>query len=112
MSNLDGGLFNIQFIFSTNFPEEQPRVKLLTPLFHYKITKEGIPCYFPKRPEDVRSHIEAVINVLQEENPPYDPRMQVNKEAAKLFWGNEEDKKAYKKRFRRYGFSREWQEGG
>jgi len=101
MSNLDGGLFNIQIIFSTQFPDEQPRVKLLTPLFHYKITKDGIPCYFPRRAEDVRSHIEAIIAVLQEEQPPYDPRMQVNKEAAKLFWGSEEDKKAYKKRFRR-----------
>lgn len=60
-----------------------------------------MPCYFARRPEDPRSHIQGIVDLLQEESSPYDPRMQLNKEAAKLFWGSPEDKKSYLKRFRR-----------
>jgi len=101
MTNLDGGLFNIQINFSTRFPEEQPRVRFLTPIYHHRITKDGIPCYSAKKPEEARFHIEAVIQILEEENPPYDPRMQVNIEASKLYWGSKEDKKEYNKQLRR-----------
>lgn len=45
--------------------------------------------------------MEAVIQTLEEENPPYDPRTQVNLEASKLFWGSKEDKKEYNKKLRR-----------
>lgn len=38
MTNLDGGLFNFELAFSPRFPEEQPRAKFITPLFHHKIT--------------------------------------------------------------------------
>jgi len=66
------------------------------------ITEEGVPYYFPRRVDDVRSHIEAIIANLEEEDPPYDPRTQLNTEASKLYWGSKEDKKEYNKRLRRY----------
>ncbi|KAG4030204.1 hypothetical protein MFRU_013g02230 [Monilinia fructicola] len=101
MTNLDGGLFRIKLHFSPRFPEEQPRAKFETSLFHHRIGLDGTPCYTPKRPEDVKSHIESIIEALEEESPPYDPRTLVNLEAGKLFWGSIDDKKTYHRRLRR-----------
>ncbi|KAI9676546.1 MAG: hypothetical protein M1817_000705 [Caeruleum heppii] len=101
MTNLDGGLFKIRLCFSPRFPEEQPRVQFETAMFHHRISKDGVVCYFPKRAEEAKSHIEAVLEALQEESPPYDPRTMVNAEAAKLYWGSAEDKKNYNRRLRR-----------
>ncbi|KAF3919724.1 hypothetical protein ABW20_dc0107034 [Dactylellina cionopaga] len=101
MTNLDGGLFNLTLRFSVRFPEEQPRVQFSTPMFHHKVNQDGVPAYFPGRPDDVRSHIEGIIAVLEEEDPAYDPRTQLNIDASKLYWGSKEDKREYSKRFRR-----------
>lgn len=101
MTNLDGGLFQIKLCFSTRFPDEQPRAKFETSLFHHRIAADGTPCYSPTRPDDVKSHIESIIDVLEEESPPYDPRTLVNPEAAKLYWGSAEDKKLYNRKLRR-----------
>ncbi|CZS88938.1 related to ubiquitin-conjugating enzyme [Rhynchosporium graminicola] len=95
MTNLDGGLFRIKLFFSPRFPEEHPRARFETPLFHHRIASDGTPCYTSKRAEDAKSHIEAIIEALEEESPPYDPRTMVNPEAAKLYWGSEDDKKKY-----------------
>lgn len=40
MTNLDGGLFNIEIAFSPRFPNEQPRAKFLTPFYHYRVTSK------------------------------------------------------------------------
>lgn len=103
MTNLDGGLFKIRISFSPRFPEEQPRIRFETRLFHHRIASDGTPCYVPptSRREDVKAHIEAVIDALEEENPPYDPRTIVRPEAFKLYWGSEEDRKMYNRRLRR-----------
>lgn len=101
MTNLDGGLFRIRINFSTRFPEEQPRAVFETPMFHHRIASDGTTCYTSDRPEDVKSHIIALIAALEEENPPYDPRTMVNPEAAKLYWGSAEDKKMYNRKLRR-----------
>ncbi|KAH6670593.1 ubiquitin-conjugating enzyme/RWD-like protein [Halenospora varia] len=101
MTNLDGGLFRIKLFFSPQFPEVQPRAKFETSLFHHRIAADGTPCYTTKRAEDVKSHIEAIIQALEEVSPPYDPRTLVNPDAAKLFWGSEEDKKMYNRKLRR-----------
>ncbi|RDW60246.1 hypothetical protein BP5796_11852 [Coleophoma crateriformis] len=101
MTNLDGGLFRIKLSFSPRFPDEHPRAKFETPLFHHRIAADGTPCYTPKRPDDVKTHIEAIIEALEEESPPYDPRTMVNPEAAKLFWGSADDKKLYNRTLRR-----------
>lgn len=100
MTNLDGGLLNIKIAFSPRFPEEQPRARFETPLFHHRIAKDGTPCYIPKG-EDAKAHIEALIAALEEEDPPYDPRRMVHPEAAKLYWGTPEDRKMYHRRLRR-----------
>lgn len=101
MTNLDGGLFRLKLHFSPRFPEEQARAKFETALFHHRIGIDGTPCYTSKRPDDVKSHIEAIIEMLEEVSPPYDPRTLVNLEAAKLFWGSADDKKIYNRKLRR-----------
>jgi len=101
MTNLDGGLFNIELAFSPRFPEEQPRAKFITPLYHHSITSDGIPCYSATRADEGRSHIEAIIHLIEDENPPYDPRTLVNQEASKLYWGSKEQKREYNKKLRR-----------
>lgn len=103
MTNLDGGLFRIKLIFSPRFPEEQPRIKFETRIFHHRIAADGTPCYFSalSRREDAKSHIEAVIDALEEEQPPYDPRTLINPEAFKLYWGGNDDRKVYNRRLRR-----------
>ena len=58
-------------------------------------------CYFVNKPEEVRSHVEAIIEALEEHDPPYDPRTIVHPEATRLFWGSADDKKKYKRNLRR-----------
>lgn len=103
MTNLDGGLFRVTLRFSPRFPEEQPRVKFNTKLFHHRIASDGTPCYIPSptKREDVRSHLEAIIEALEEEEPPYDPRTLVHPEAFKMYWGSPDDRKMYNRRLRR-----------
>ena len=104
MTNLDGGLFRIKMSFSPRFPDEQPRVKFETRIFHHLIAPDGTVCYTPRpdRKEDVASHIDAVMTALEEEDPAYDPRKLVNPEAYQLLWnGGKDGKKQYNRRLRR-----------
>jgi ubiquitin-conjugating enzyme E2 Z len=101
MTNLDGGLFRITLRLSPRFPEEQPRARFETSLFHHRIARDGTPCYSAARSDDVKSHIDGIIEALEEESPPYDPRTMVNPEAAKLYWGTAEERKAYNRLLRR-----------
>ncbi|KAG6088416.1 hypothetical protein E4U31_004988 [Claviceps sp. LM219 group G6] len=104
MTKLDGGLFQIRMHFSTRFPEEQPRVRLLTKLFHHYVASDGTICYVPNplKRDDIKSHIDAIISTLEETEPAYDPRRIVNPEASKLLWGKgKDDKKQYNRRLRR-----------
>ncbi|KAL4741261.1 ubiquitin-conjugating enzyme/RWD-like protein [Aspergillus similis] len=98
---LEGGIIKIRIHLSPRFPEEQPRVFVETRLFHVRVSKEGVLCYFPRKIEEMRQHVEAIVAVLEEQEPPYDPRTTVNIEAAKLFWGSPEDRKKYKRTLRR-----------
>lgn len=103
MTPMDGALCRIKIHLSPKFPEEQPRVKFLTNLFHHRIAQDGAPCYWPSpsRREDMKTHLDAIMQMLEEESPPYDPRTLVNPEAFKLYWGSPEDKKKYRTRLRR-----------
>jgi ubiquitin-conjugating enzyme E2 Z len=101
MTNLDGGLFRIRLSFSPRFPDEQPRARVETPLFHHRISDDGVVCYFPQRAEDARAHVEGIIDALEEDDPPYDPRTLVNPTAAKLYWGTPSERKDYNRRLRR-----------
>lgn len=103
MTNLDGGMFRVRLSFSPRFPEEQPRVRYETKIFHHRVSKDGTPCYFPNssRRDDVRQHIDAIVDALEEESPSYDPRTLVHSEAHKLFWGDAADRKVYSRKLRR-----------
>ncbi|RKU42754.1 hypothetical protein DL546_006200 [Coniochaeta pulveracea] len=103
MTNLDGGLFRIRLNFSPRFPEEQPRIKLETPIFHHRIAADGTPCYFgaSNRRDDVKSHLEAILDALEEEDPAFDPRARVNPEAFDLYWGKNDSRKVYNRKLRR-----------
>ena len=101
MTHLDGGVFKLRVSVSTKFPDEQPRVKVETPMYHHRVSKEGVLCYFVQKPEELRSHLEAILEALEEESPPFDPRTIVHPEASKLLWGTAEDKKRYYRLLRR-----------
>ncbi|EAT77488.2 hypothetical protein SNOG_15263 [Parastagonospora nodorum SN15] len=101
MTNLDGGMFTIMLYISPKFPDVLPRVKFATPLFHHRVSPDGILCYDAARKDDMRSHIEAIIAAVEEESPAYDPRTLVNPEAANLFWGTSDQKKVYNRKLRR-----------
>ncbi|KAF2705129.1 UBC-like protein [Pleomassaria siparia CBS 279.74] len=101
MTNLDGGVFRVLINLSPKFPDVLPRVKFETPIFHHRVSSTGVLCYDATRKDDMRSHIEAIIEAIEEESPAYDPRTLVNLDAAKLFWGTADDKKMYNRRLRR-----------
>ena len=101
MTNLDGGMFRIRISISPRFPDEQPRVIFLTKMFHHRISKDGVLCYFPKRPDELKSHVEAIIEALEDTEPPYDPRTLVNPEASKLYWGSADEKRQYRSQLRK-----------
>ncbi|KAF2437408.1 UBC-like protein [Karstenula rhodostoma CBS 690.94] len=101
MTHLDGGMFRIIIHVSPKFPDVLPRVKFDTPIFHHRVSPDGVLCYNATRKDDMRSHIEAIIEAIEEESPAYDPRTLVNLEAAKLFWGGPDQKKLYNRRLRR-----------
>ena len=103
MTNLDGGMFRIMIHISPKFPDVLPRVKFATPIFHHRVSPDGMLCYnvTSVRKDDMRAHIEAIVAAISEESPAYDPRTLVNPEAAKLFWGGPDDKKIYNRRLRR-----------
>ncbi|KAL8647597.1 MAG: hypothetical protein Q9226_006365 [Calogaya cf. arnoldii] len=101
MTQLDGGMFRITMTISPRFPDEQPRVVFNTPIFHHRVSKTGVPCYFPTKTDDIKSHVEGIIDALENTDPPYDPRTLVNPEASKLYWGTPEQKKLYNRQLRR-----------
>lgn len=101
MTHLDGGIFRIKICLSPRFPQEQPRVFVQTPLFHQRVSKDGVLGYFCVKEEDMKSHVDAIVAALEDESPRYDPRATVNPEAMKLFWGTPEEKKQYNRMLRR-----------
>ncbi|KAK6002543.1 hypothetical protein QM012_001293 [Aureobasidium pullulans] len=101
-TDLSGAIVNVRLHFPFSFPEEQPRVTVLTPLFHHRIsaTTKAL-CYFPTKLFDVQNHIESIIATLVDETPSYDPRALVNPDASVLLWGDENCKKTYRRKLRR-----------
>jgi ubiquitin-conjugating enzyme E2 Z len=101
-TDLSGATINVRLHFPFDFPEEQPRVTVLAPLFHHRIsaTTKAL-CYFPTRLHDVQSHIESIVDVVIDESPSYDPRALVNPAASALLWGDENSKKMYRRKLRR-----------
>ncbi|OAQ98080.1 hypothetical protein LLEC1_03152 [Akanthomyces lecanii] len=104
MTNLDGGMIRIKLHFSPRFPNEQPRVIFQSKIFHHLIAPDGTYCYNPPANAvgDVRSHIETILEVLEDDQPAYDPRKIVHPEATKLYWSQKPDeRKQYNRKLRR-----------
>jgi ubiquitin-conjugating enzyme E2 Z len=101
MTKWDGGLFTLRFFFSPSFPNEQPRVRIITPIFHANVTQDGIPYYRVQRPDSAQAHIEALINIF-EKDMNSDPSCVLNRKCAELYWRRgEEGKKEYGKIIRK-----------
>ncbi|OAA64856.1 ubiquitin-conjugating enzyme E2Z [Cordyceps fumosorosea ARSEF 2679] len=104
MTKFDGGIVRIKLHFSPQFPNEQPRVIFQSKIFHHQIAPDGTYCYNPPTSAvaDVRTHIEAIVAALEDDEPAYDPRKTVHPEATKLYWSQVPDeKKQYNRRLRR-----------
>ena len=101
MTIWDGGVFNIRLLFSTMFPTEQPRVRIVTPLFHANVTKDGVPYYRPSRADSVQAHIEALVDIF-EKDMNSDPSCVLDRKCAEMYWRRgEEGRREYSKMIRR-----------
>lgn len=101
MTNLDGGIWNMHLFIPPKFPEIQPRLRFLTPIFHHRMSKDGVLCYFPKHDHEIASHIDAIVQSVDDVDPIFDPRAVLDPEAFGLYWGGEEKRKVYSRRLRR-----------
>ncbi|KAF2723072.1 UBC-like protein [Polychaeton citri CBS 116435] len=101
--NLDEGIFFITLHIPPTFPQDaQPRVTFQTRIFHHRVCPDtGALCYFPKNEESLASHLQAIVEAVEDVNPRFDPRASVHPEAGRLRWGSEEDQKLYKRKLRR-----------
>ncbi|KAG0215409.1 hypothetical protein BGX28_010114 [Mortierella sp. GBA30] len=97
MTNYDGGMFKVQMVFHNTYPDIQPRVKFLTPMYHIHVTTDGVPFYAVAKPDDVRSHIDAICRLVLEDEPSTNP----STHAAKLLFGTKEQRREYNKQARR-----------
>lgn len=101
-TNLDGGVFNISLTIPPDFPETWPRVYVETPIFHHRVSAStGAVCYFPDKPDEISSHLRAIVAAIEDLEPKFDPRAVINPEATKLRWGSEADRKVYFRKLRR-----------
>ncbi|KAG0335119.1 hypothetical protein BG000_007766 [Podila horticola] len=101
MSNYDGGMFKVQMVFHNTFPDIQPRVKFVTPMYHVHVTSDGVPFYTVERQDDVRYHIQAISSLVLEDEPSTNPSTHVNIQAAKLHFGTKDQRREYNRNARR-----------
>ncbi|KAJ3107557.1 hypothetical protein HDU97_003862 [Phlyctochytrium planicorne] len=99
-THFEGGMFQAKIFFHNSFPEVLPRVKFTAEIFHPHVTKDGIPYYTVKRPEDVRQHLSALQRLL-ENDPDSSPATHVNIRASQLFFGTPEERRDYGRNARR-----------
>ncbi|KAM3419260.1 hypothetical protein BST61_g5198 [Cercospora zeina] len=101
MTNLDGGIFNMDLFVPPDFPVTQPRVKLTTPIFHHRVSTNGHLCYFAPREDEIGSHLDAIVAAIEDKDSSFDPRATVNPESFDLRWGKEDERKLYNRKLRR-----------
>jgi len=101
LTNLDGGIFIMQLYIPPNFPTVQPRVVIDSPIFHHRVSTSGVLCYYPKKEDEIGSHLEAIVDAIECEDPKFDPRAVLNPEAFGLYWGGDEKRKLYNRKLRR-----------
>lgn len=100
-TNLDGGIFSMILRIPPDFPTAQPRLTVQTPIFHIRVSSNSTLCYFPKKEEEISSHLEAIVAALRDENANFDPRANVHPEAFALYFGGEDKRKIYNRKLRR-----------
>jgi ubiquitin-conjugating enzyme E2 Z len=101
MTKWDGGLFTIRLVFPPTFPEEYPRIRFISPIYHANVTPDGIPYYRVARPESCQAHIEALIDLFEQEMNP-DPSCVLDRKCAEMYWRRgQEGRKEYSKIIRR-----------
>ncbi|KXT10907.1 hypothetical protein AC579_3483 [Pseudocercospora musae] len=101
MTNLDGGIFNLKLYIPPDFPDTQPRVTVETPIYHHRVSSNGTLCYFPQKPDEVQSHLEAIAAAIEDKESTFDPRATVNPDIFEQYWGGDEKRKIYNRKLRR-----------
>ncbi|KAJ3299418.1 hypothetical protein HK104_009020 [Borealophlyctis nickersoniae] len=99
-SQYDGGMFRAKIVFHDRFPDILPRVRFVSEVFHPQITKDGVPFYRVQRPDDVRQHLETLLELFTKD-PKNDPTTHVNQKAASLYFGTKEERRDYNRNVRR-----------
>lgn len=94
-------MFKVQMVFHNTFPDIQPRVKFITPMYHIHVTTDGVPFYTVERQDDVRYHIQAISSLVLEDEPSTNPSTHVNIQAAKLHFGTKDQRREYNRNARR-----------
>ncbi|KAJ1532527.1 hypothetical protein HK096_006499 [Nowakowskiella sp. JEL0078] len=100
-TNYEGGMFRISIHFHNDFPEIMPRVRFLTNIGHPNVAPSGFPYYRVQRKDNIRQHLAEVMKLFNKE-PNNSPFTHINKDAAKLYFGTESERKIYARKVRQY----------
>ncbi|EKX49446.1 hypothetical protein GUITHDRAFT_136110 [Guillardia theta CCMP2712] len=106
MGDLDGGwyengMYQLEITFPPNFPDCMPRPRFQTQMFHPQIDEDGFPFLSVSMTDS--KNVQAIISDVHSllKNPPSpDPRTWVNKKAADMYFGG--DQEEFKRTVRRY----------
>ncbi|KAJ3297544.1 hypothetical protein HDU79_003051 [Rhizoclosmatium sp. JEL0117] len=96
----EDGIFTCVLHFHAEFPEIMPRVQFSTDVFHPNVSVDGFPFYSVKKPEDVRQHLKALLNLFYG-TPDPSPATHINTRAAKMYLEGEKGRKDYNRNCRR-----------
>mmetsp|Transcript_39706 Transcript_39706/g.61974 ORF Transcript_39706/g.61974 Transcript_39706/m.61974 type:complete len:446 (-) Transcript_39706:49-1386(-) len=99
----DGGLYFLEIVFPPDFPDNQPRPKFRTKMFHPNITADGFP-FVSVSVIDCKNAGTVITDILSLliDPPNPDPRTWVNKEAADLYFnGGDQGREEYSRKVRR-----------
>ncbi|GAM25357.1 hypothetical protein SAMD00019534_085320, partial [Acytostelium subglobosum LB1] len=96
----EGGIFNLSISFTEHYPEQPPKIKFTTDIFHPNVYPDGSICLdiLTTRWSPVHtlySILTSIQSLLTDENPD----SPANPEAANLYIS---DRKAYRRRVRLY----------
>ncbi|OLL22508.1 Ubiquitin-conjugating enzyme E2 2 [Neolecta irregularis DAH-3] len=99
MTPFDEGHWLIKISLSPDFPNDQPRIRFLTPFFHPNVTGT-LPACSPDTSRRMQAHVNAIIAFFDLDNIITDPSCTLNTDAARLWCGTELQKKEYKRKTR------------
>lgn len=90
-SLLEGSVITVRVIISQSFPQDQPHVQVITPIFHYRISQDRTLAYMVQGDRNkLEDHISSIVKAVTESYPATEQRLCANVEASKLLWGSEE----------------------